>query len=280
MSKRPHTVVPIARPFLGSEEVEAVQRVLASGWITQGPEVAAFESEFASWVGAPHACAVSNCTSALHLALRGVGVGAGDEVVTVSHSFIATANSIRFCGALPVFVDVEETTGNIDPDLIAKALTARTRAILVVHQLGLPCDMKSVLRITSSRNIPVVEDAACAVGSEIALGDGWERVGKPHGHVACFSFHPRKLLTTGDGGMLTTASAHLDQQFRLWRQHGMSISDRARHLSYATSCSSGPVILGTASAHGHSSCHGQAAVEAFVPCRGPSAGVGIGSGRC
>src|SRR5258708_11035955 len=127
--------IPIARPTIGEEELDAVRRPLSSGWLTQGPEVAAFEREFAAFVGAPHACAVSNCTTALHLALRAVGVDAADEVVTVSHSFIATANAVRYCGAVPVFVDVQPDTYNIDPAKIAAAVSARTMAILVLHQL-------------------------------------------------------------------------------------------------------------------------------------------------
>src|SRR3954468_19137032 len=127
--------IPIAKPTLDEREVEAVRRVILSGWVTQGPEVTAFEREFAEFVGAPHACAVSNCTTALHLALLAVGVAAGDEVVTVSHSFIATANAIAYCGATPVFVDVDRATGNIDPALVEAAITPRTKAILCVHQL-------------------------------------------------------------------------------------------------------------------------------------------------
>jgi dTDP-4-amino-4,6-dideoxygalactose transaminase len=205
--------------------------VILSGWVTQGPEVAAFEREFGEAVGAPHACAVSSCTTALHLALAAVGVGPADEVVTVSHSFIATANAIRYCGATPVFVDVRADTFNIDPSQIEAALSPRTRAVLVVHQLGMPCELTAVLEIARRRGIAVVEDAACAIGSEILWNGRWERIGRPHADVACFSFHPRKLLSTGDGGMLTTASARLDASFRLLRQHGMSVTDTVRHSS-------------------------------------------------
>jgi dTDP-4-amino-4,6-dideoxygalactose transaminase len=223
--------IPIAKPLLGEAEVDAAARTIRSGWLTQGPEVAAFEREFAAWVGAEHACAVSNCTTALHLALLAAGVGPGDEVITVSHSFIATANAIRYCGAVPVFVDIEPSTFNIAPDQVERALGPRTRAILAVHQMGMPCDMASLAHIAAAWGIPLIEDAACAAGSEILWNGAWEKVGRAHGDIACFSFHPRKVMTTGDGGMITTRRAEWDRQFRLWRQHGMSVPDTARHNS-------------------------------------------------
>jgi perosamine synthetase len=224
-------MIPVARPSLGSAELEAVRRPLSSGWLTQGPEVAAFEREFAAFVGAPYACAVSNCTTALHLALRAVGVSAGDEVITVSHSFVATANAIRYCGAVPVFVDVQPDTYNMDPTRVRAALSSRTKAILVVHQLGMPCDMAAMTAIARALRVPLIEDAACAAGSEILWNGEWQRIGRPHGDIACFSFHPRKVLTTGDGGMITTRSKEWDARVRLWRQHSMSVSDTARHSS-------------------------------------------------
>lgn len=227
------TPLPIAKPIVNEREVDAIRRVIKSGWLSQGPEVEAFEREFAEYVGAPHACAVSNCTSALHLALLAVGVGAGDEVVTVSHSFIATANAIRYCGATPVFVDIDPISYNMDPALVESAITSRTKAILCVHQLGMPCDLWRIVAIARRRGIPVIEDAACASGSEVLWEGRWERIGRPHGDVACFSFHPRKVLTTGDGGMITTANPDFDRKFRLWRQHGMSVTDAVRHGSPA-----------------------------------------------
>lgn len=223
--------IPVSRPNIAPAAAGAVARVLASGWITQGPEVAAFEREFAAFVGSPYACAVSSGTTALHLALLASGVRPGDEVVTVSHSFIASANAIRYCGGVPVFVDIDPGTLNIDPAQVASAITSRTRGILCVHQLGMPCDLPALTALAGEHNLPLVEDAACAIGSEIRGAEGWERIGRPHGDVACFSFHPRKLLTTGDGGMIATARADWDAAFRRWRQHGMDVPDSARHTA-------------------------------------------------
>ncbi len=223
--------IPVAKPWLDDREAQAAARAILSGWVTQGPEVAAFEGEFAAYVGAEHACAVSSGTTALHLVLLAVGVRAGDEVITVSHSFIATANCIRYCGAMPVFVDIDPVTFNMDPALVERAITARTRAILCVHQIGMPCDLKAILDIAHRRSLRVIEDAACAVGSEILWDGRWERIGKPHSDLACFSFHPRKLLTTGDGGMITTNNSEWDARFRRWRQHSMGVPDTVRHAA-------------------------------------------------
>jgi dTDP-4-amino-4,6-dideoxygalactose transaminase len=225
------TIIPVARPWMDEQEAAAARRVILSGWITQGPEVAAFEREFADAVDAPHACAVSSCTTALHVALVALGVGTDDEVITVSHSFIATANAIRYCAAIPVFVDIDPATLNIDPGLIEAAIGPRTKAILAVHQLGMPCDLGALTAIAARHRLPLIEDAACAIGSEVEWEAGWQRIGRPHGDIACFSFHPRKLLSTGDGGMLTTRSTDLDRAFRLLRQHGMSVPDAVRHSS-------------------------------------------------
>ena len=226
-------MIPIARPTLDEREVEAVRRVILSGWVTQGPEVAAFEREFAAFVGAPHAVAVSSATTALHLALLAAGVSPGDDVVTVSHSFIATANAVRYCGARPVFVDVQPDTFNLDPGLLERALTPATKAVLCVHQVGMPCDLNAILPFCHARRLTLIEDAACAAGSEILWDGRFERIGRPHGDIACFSFHPRKLLTTGDGGMITTSNPAWDAKFRLWRQHAMGVPDTVRHASKA-----------------------------------------------
>lgn len=222
-------MIPITTPFIGEAEAEAARAVIRSGALTQGRQVAAFESEFAAAVGAPYACAVSTCTAALHLALLAVGVQPGDQVVTVSHSFIATANSIVFCGATPVFVDIEPETFNINPELIANAITRRTKAILCVHQMGMPCDLARILSIAQAHGLPVIEDGACAIGSDIRTDSGeWERIGRPHGGISCFSFQSREVITTGDGGMLTTANRAYDRLFRMWRQHGRNVDERVR----------------------------------------------------
>ena len=224
-------MIPIIKPWMGDEEAEAARRPLLSGWVTQGPEVAAFEAELAEYLGAPHACCVANCTTALHLALHALGVGPGHDVITVSHSFIATANVVRACGAVPVFVDIDPRTCNLDPDRVEAAIRPRTRAVLAVHQMGMPCDLSRLVSLCQRHDLPLVEDAACAIGSEILWNDEWQKIGRPHGDVACFSFHPRKLLTTGDGGLLTTRDPDLDRRFRLLRQHGMSVPDTTRHGS-------------------------------------------------
>lgn len=222
-------MIPFAKPWLDQEEEQAAVRAIRSGWVSQGPEALAFEREFAAYTGAAHACAVSSATTALHLAMKAIGVGPGDEVITVSHSFLATANCIRYLDAIPVFVDIEPLTYNMDPAQIEKAITPKTKAILCVHQIGMPCNLAAILEIAARRGLKVVEDAAPAIGSEILWNGRWEKIGRPHADVACFSFHARKVITTGDGGMITTNNSEYDAQFRRWRCHGMSMSSDARH---------------------------------------------------
>jgi dTDP-4-amino-4,6-dideoxygalactose transaminase len=223
----PTKIIPVARPSIGVEEEKAVLEVLRSGWLAQGTRVAEFEKRFAGYVGAAHAVAVSSCTTALHLTLLSAGVRPGDEVLCPSLSFIATANSIRYAGAFPVFVDINPATYNMDPECVERAITPRTRAIMVVHQIGLPVALREILEIATRHGLVVVEDAACAIGSEY----NHQRIGLPHSAMACFSFHPRKILTTGEGGMITTANEELAVRIRKLRQHAMTVSDLTRHSS-------------------------------------------------
>ncbi len=223
--------IPITKPLLDAREQELVAEVIASGWVTQGPRVGEFEKAFAAYVGAPHAVAVTSCTTALHLALLALDVGPGDEVIVPSMTFIATANTIAHAGATPVFVEVDARTYNLDPVAAEGAITSRTKAIMPVHQVGMPADIVAFLDIGQRHGVRVLEDAACAIGSEVAVGDGWERVGKPHGDLACFSLHPRKLITTGEGGMITCHDEATATRLRRLRHHGMSVSDTTRHAS-------------------------------------------------
>jgi perosamine synthetase len=217
--------IPVARPSFGEEEERALVAALRSGWVSQGPRVAEFERNFAEYVGASDAVAVSSCTTALHLALLTAGVNPGDEVLCPSLSFIATANAIVYAGARPVFVDIDEATYNMAPAAIESAITPRSKAILVVHQIGLPAALDEIVEIATRHGLVVIEDAACAIGSEYK----YSRIGRPHALMACFSFHPRKILTTGEGGMITTADPHLAARLRRLRQHGMTVSDLVRH---------------------------------------------------
>jgi dTDP-4-amino-4,6-dideoxygalactose transaminase len=164
------------------------------------------------------------------------GVRPDDEVITVSHSFIATANAIRYCSAFPVFTDIDPATFNIDPELVEPLIAERTRAILAVHQIGMPCDLGKLVPLARRHNLVLIEDAACAAGSEVFLDGQWERIGRPHGDLACFSFHPRKVLSTGDGGMITTSNQTWDRRLRSLRNHGMSVEAHARHTASQVIC--------------------------------------------
>jgi perosamine synthetase len=217
-------VIPITKPYFDACESLAAKATVESGWVTQGPKVAEFERAVAAYCGTLEAIAVCNCTAALHLSLLVLGVGPGDEVICPSLSFIATANSIWQTGATPVFAEVDPRTYNLNPDAAAAAVTPRTKAILVVHQIGQPADIDRFVNIGAKYGVHIVEDAACAMGSRykgLPIGG--------HSEMACFSFHPRKVLSTGEGGVITTNNATHASQLRLLRQHGMSISDSVRH---------------------------------------------------
>jgi perosamine synthetase len=214
--------IPISLPFTGEEEWQALREPIFSGWLTQGPKVAEFEKAFALRHHVKHALAVSNCTTALHLALVALGVTAGDEVLVPAFTWVSTANAVMYCGATPVFVDVDPYTFNIDTKEIQKKLTAKTKAIIPVHLFGLCADIDEIKRIAP--NLGIVEDGACAAGS------GYHhRPAGSLGDIGCFSFHPRKSVTTGEGGMLTTNDDALAEKLNMLRNHGASISEEQRH---------------------------------------------------
>jgi dTDP-4-amino-4,6-dideoxygalactose transaminase len=216
--------VPFSRPYLRGDEGARVAETIATGWVSQGPRVREFEAAFAERVGALDAVATTNCTTALQLALYATGVGPGDEVIVPSLSFIATANSVWQNSATPVFADVDPLTYNIDPEAIERAITSRTKAIMPVHQLGLPADMDPILELAERHGLSVVEDAACAIGASYK-----GRTIGSLGPLACFSLHPRKVITTGEGGMIAVNDPAVAQRLRTLRQHAMDVSDLARH---------------------------------------------------
>lgn len=218
-------MIPIAKPYLTKEEAQAAYDTILTGWITQGPRVQEFEEKFASYVGSKYAVAVSNCTTALHLSMIVSGIGIGDEVICPSMSYIASANSIRYVGAIPVFAEVNEDY-NLDVTDVESRITEKTKAILLVHQMGMPADINAFKNLCKKFNLLLIEDAACAIGSEykgIKIGS--------HSDLVCFSFHPRKVISTGDGGMITTNREDYFNRLKILRQHGMSVNDRLRHES-------------------------------------------------
>lgn len=218
--------IPVAKPFLEKEDAQAAYDTIMTQWVTQGPRVAEFESKFANYVGANYAVAVSNCTTALHLAMIVAGIERGDEVICPSLSYIATANSILYMGAKAVFAEVAPGTYNIDPIHVETLITPKTKAILIVHQVGMPADIDAFKDLCNKHNLLLIEDAACAAGSSYK----GKKIGS-HSDLVCFSFHPRKVITTGDGGMITTNNPLYYERLKLLRQHGMSVNDRVRHES-------------------------------------------------
>jgi perosamine synthetase len=268
--------IRFALPWFDDSDIARVVETIRSGWVLQGPRVAEFEDTFARTVAAPAATAVSSCTTAMHLALLALGVGPGDVVVTVSHSFIATANVVRMCGAEPVFVDIDPISFNMSPQALATSLErefdcrdgalwygeverlalapsplervagprGRLAALLIPHQAGMPADMPRIMAIAERYDIPVLEDAACALGSEVVMPKIGRSVpiGYPLSRAACFSMHPRKVISTGEGGMITSADLDLTARIRVMRQHGMDRSPAERHGDTTPSAESYPVL--------------------------------------
>ena len=218
-------MIPIAKPYLTQDDAKAAYDTVLSGWVTQGPKVQEFEETFARYTGAKYAVAVSSCTAALHLAMIVAGIVEGDEIICPSMSYIATANSIKHAGAIPVFAEVNSDY-NLDISDVEHRITTKTKAILIVHQMGMPADIDSFKTLCDNYNLILIEDAACAIGSVYKE----KRIGT-HSDLVCFSFHPRKVITTGDGGMITTSNEAFYYRLKALRQHGMNINDRERHLS-------------------------------------------------
>lgn len=219
-------MIPIAKPYLDKDDAQYAYDTILTGWVTQGPRVQEFEEKFAEYVGSKYAVALSNCTTALHLAMIVAGVTADDEVICPSLSYVATANSIRYTGAKVVFAEVNPITYNVDIDDVSKKITSKTKAILIVHQIGMPADIDAFKQLCEEKNLILVEDAACAAGSAYK----GKKIGS-HSDLVCFSFHPRKVITTGDGGMITTNNEAYRDRIKLLRQHAMSVNDRVRHES-------------------------------------------------
>ena len=218
-------MIAIAKPYLTKEEAQYAYDTILSGWVTQGPKVQEFEEKFAQYVGSKYALALSNCTTALHLAMVVAGIKEGDEVICPSMSYVATANCIKYVNATPVFAEVNEQY-NLDVNDVEKRITSKTKAILLVHQIGMPADIDAFRALCDKHHLLLIEDAACAAGSAYK----GKKIGS-HSDLVCFSFHPRKVITTGDGGMIATSREDFYKRIKLLRQHAMSVNDRERHTS-------------------------------------------------
>ena len=216
-------MIAISKPYLTNDDAQAAFDTVLSGWVTQGPKVQEFEEKFAKYVGSKYAVALSNCTTALHLAMVVSGIKDGDEVICPSMSYVATANCIKYVNAIPVFAEVNDQY-NLDIIDVEKRITSKTKAILLVHQIGMPADIDAFKALCKKYNLKLIEDAACAAGSAYK----GNKIGS-HSDLVCFSFHPRKVITTGDGGMITTNNEEYAKRIKLLRQHAMSVTDRERH---------------------------------------------------
>ena len=223
MTQTATRTVPFARPWITDADRAAVQRVLEGHILTHGPECKAFETDFASFMGGGHAVTVSSCMAALHLACLHFGFGPGDEVIVPSETHVATVHAVEWVGATPIFVDPEPATGNLTPDRIAAAVTAKTKGIIVVHFDGIPCDMPGIMGVATPRGIKVVEDCALAVGGR------WSgrHVGL-FGDAGCFSFYPVKHITTAEGGMFVSRHAHVASAVAMLRAFGVDRSHGER----------------------------------------------------
>ena len=219
-------MIPIAKPYLTKDEAQSAYDTILTGWVTQGPRVEEFEKKFCEYTGADYAVAVSNCTTALHLAMIVAGISKDDEVICPSMSYVATANCIKYVGAKPVFAEIERDTYNISSEHAETLITEKTKAILLVHQIGMPGNIDAFKSLCNKHNIKLIEDAACAIGSSYK----GKKIGS-HSELVCFSFHPRKVITTGEGGMIATSNPEYYKRMKLLRQHAMSVNDRVRHQS-------------------------------------------------
>lgn len=211
------STIPLAKPYFDMEELDEIKTVLDSGWVSQGPKVKEFEEKCANYLGVKYAVAVNNCTAALHLALLSIGINKGDEVLVADFTFPATGHSVLYCGAKPVFVDVDPKTYNIDPELIEEKITDKTKAIIPVHTFGQPAHMEKIIKITKNYNLKVIEDAACAFGAKYK-----DKHAGTIGDVGCFSFHARKGITTGEGGMVVTDDKTMAEKIRYLSVFGMT----------------------------------------------------------
>ncbi|MCD6514221.1 MAG: DegT/DnrJ/EryC1/StrS family aminotransferase [Candidatus Odinarchaeota archaeon] len=218
--------IPFSPPYITDDDIKAVVSVLKSGWLSMGPLTIEFEKMFARYIGSKHAISTNSCTSALFLSLKALGVKTGDEVITTPFTFAATANTIVHCGAEPIFVDIDEKTYNIDPEKIEEKITEKTKAIVVVHYGGQPADMKKINKIGKQYQIPIIEDAAHAVGSCYENG---KKVGNTD-NIVCFSFYPTKPMTTGEGGMITLKDDILAEEIRKLRLHGINRNAWNRYI--------------------------------------------------